>query len=180
MLTQDINMNTFKQDLCYQNPLLKQLHTKFLDFSVKIAQKRSMLSKLNLKIQRLAQGCMELDGDNLLDRIIIFIENSITYVQRRKINSLVMASYSAIEEMVKSYTAFFDKANEKLEKINCSKITFGSLTVKSALEMPDCSVDNQQWSREVTKLTDHLDIYLEMLEERIKVQLQYLNTMTNS
>ncbi len=180
MLTHYLNMTTFNRDLCNTATFLKQLQAKLSDFSTAVAQKRAIISKLNLKIQKLAQGCMELDGDNLLDRIIIFIENSITYVQRRKINSLVMASYSAIEEMVKSYTAFFDKANEKLEKINCSKITFGRLTVKSSLEIPDCSVDNQQWSREVTKLTDHLDIYLEMLEERIKVQLQYLNSMTNS
>ena len=172
MLTHYLNMTTFNRDLCNTDPFLKQLQAKLSDFSTAVSQKRTIISKLNLKIQKLAQGCMELDGDNLLDRIIIFIENSITYVQRRKINSLVMASYSAIEEMVKSYTAFFDKANEKLEKINCSKITFGRLTVKSSLEIPDCSVDNQQWSREVTKLTDHLDIYLEMLEERIKVQLQ--------
>lgn len=107
-------------------------------------------------------------AESFTDRIIIFIDNSITYVQRRKINTSVIALYSASTEMVALYTAFFDSKNDELEKINCSKITFGSLTVKNILELPDCSVNNQYWSREVTRLTDHLDLYLEMLETRIK------------
>ncbi len=180
MLARNLFMNNIKQDLSQATSSLKKLEANLQEFSRKLSYKSFQLSRLNRRIAKFASGSISFDDDNIIDRILNFFDDSYTYMHRRQINAGVLSIENEVYDLVNNYNALFQAKERTLVTINASKITFKSLTPRDPLALPDCSVNNLTWSKELLSLTYHLDLYLELIANQIQQYEQYLKTLRPS